>query len=68
MFRHLVTVVSCQIQQIRARLAAHGRQIIGLVMGETVCVPSHVGDGGQEEAAHMISKGVIDCLASKAAK
>lgn len=30
MFGHLLTVVSCQIQQIRAHLAAHGWKIFGI--------------------------------------
>lgn len=60
MFGHLVTVVSCQIQQIRPHLAAHGCQIIGLGYRWNCHMCSTAGgwQGGWEEDGKIINNSV----------
>lgn len=63
MFGHLVTVVRCQIQQIRPHLAAHGWQIIGNGCGWKCCTCTAAGhwQDGPEEGGQTINKSVADC-------
>lgn len=60
---HLVTVVSCQIQQIRPHLAAHGWQIIGIGYGWNWHMCSAAGGWkvGWKEGGRIVNKSVADC-------